>query len=46
MGLIVTELVVNALKHAFPHNGAGAIVVRYESGPTNWRLSVSDDGMG
>jgi two-component sensor histidine kinase len=46
MGLIVTELVINALKHAFPHGGDGAIVVRYESGPTNWRLSVLDDGVG
>ncbi|HEX4113584.1 MAG TPA: histidine kinase dimerization/phosphoacceptor domain -containing protein [Stellaceae bacterium] len=46
MGLIVTELVINALKHAFPRGGEGAIVVRYESGPSNWRLSVSDDGVG
>jgi chemotaxis protein methyltransferase CheR len=46
MGLIVTELVINALKHAFPRGGEGAIVVRYESGAANWRLSVSDDGAG
>jgi two-component sensor histidine kinase len=46
MGLIVTELVINALKHAFPSGAAGTIVVRYEAGPTNWRLSVSDDGVG
>ncbi|HEX4114050.1 MAG TPA: histidine kinase dimerization/phosphoacceptor domain -containing protein, partial [Stellaceae bacterium] len=46
MGLIVTELVINAFKHAFPDGGDGAIVVRYESGTTNWRLSVSDNGVG
>jgi two-component sensor histidine kinase len=45
MGLIVTELVINALKHAFP-NGEGAIVVRFESSATSWRLSVSDNGVG
>jgi len=46
MGLIVTELVINALKHAFPHGGEGAIVVRFESSTTSWRLSVSDNGVG
>jgi two-component sensor histidine kinase len=46
MGLIVTELVINALKHAFPQGASGAIVVRYESGAANWRLSVWDNGVG
>jgi len=47
LGLIVTELVINALKHAFP-NGTeqGQIIVRYEVAGTNWKLSVSDDGVG
>jgi two-component sensor histidine kinase len=46
MGLIVTELVINALKHAFPNVGQGEIIVRFESSATSWRLSVSDDGVG
>jgi two-component sensor histidine kinase len=46
LGLIVTELVINALKHAFPGKRHGTIVVGYKAvGPT-WTLSVSDDGVG
>jgi chemotaxis protein methyltransferase CheR len=47
MGLIVTELVINALKYAFPEKVAGsAIQVTYESRDEDWRLSVSDNGVG
>jgi two-component sensor histidine kinase len=46
LGLIVTELVINALKHAFPDGRNGKIVVGYGSDGTNWTLSVSDDGVG
>lgn len=46
MGLIVTELVINALKHAFPDNREGTIIVRFESSATSWRLSISDNGIG
>jgi len=46
MGLITTELVINSLKHAFPDGAKGKIVVRFESLPNAWRLSVSDDGVG
>jgi two-component sensor histidine kinase len=46
MGLITTELVINALKHAFPGGVTGAIVVRYASEAGAWRVSVSDDGTG
>src|SRR5208282_625157 len=31
LGLIVTELVINALKHAFPADRGGEILVSYES---------------
>ena len=47
LGLIVTELVMNALKHAFP--GAkpdAAIVVSYKVAGTDWKLAVSDNGVG
>jgi two-component sensor histidine kinase len=46
LGLIVTELVINALKHAFPGDRAGKINVDYRSSGTDWTLSVDDDGVG
>lgn len=46
LGLIVTELVINSLKHAFPGHRAGKIVVQYGSHGPNWTLSVRDNGIG
>jgi two-component system, sensor histidine kinase PdtaS len=46
LGLIVTELVINALKHAFPNDASGKIKVDYSSRGPNWTLSVSDTGVG
>jgi two-component sensor histidine kinase/PAS domain-containing protein len=47
LGLIVTELVMNALKHAYPDEKTkGQITVAYDLAGTNWKLSVSDDGIG
>ncbi len=46
LGLIVTELVINALKHAFPGERGGRILVDYQSHGPDWTLSVSDDGVG
>ncbi|MEO5951593.1 MAG: histidine kinase dimerization/phosphoacceptor domain -containing protein [Chloroflexia bacterium] len=46
LGLIVTELVINALKHAFPNDRKGKIAVDYHSRGPNWTLSVNDDGVG
>ena len=47
MGLIVTELVINALKYAFPQDKAGSLVmVTYESRGEDWKLIVSDNGVG
>jgi two-component sensor histidine kinase len=46
LGLIVTELVINALKHAFPGQRAGTIAVRYSARGSDWTLSVGDDGVG
>lgn len=45
LGLITTELVMNALKHAFP-SGEGQITVTYESDAERWKLSIGDDGVG
>lgn len=46
LGLIVTELVINALKHAFPHHRKGTIKVDYHSQEQAWTLSVRDTGIG
>lgn len=46
LGLIVTELVINALKHGFPDGAGGEIVVAYEQDGDQWTLSVSDNGLG
>ena len=47
LGLIATELVMNALKHAFPTNKIdGRIIIAYDVDGTNWKLSVADNGIG
>jgi two-component sensor histidine kinase len=46
LGLIVTELVINALKHAFPEERPGKILVNYRSNAADWTLSVGDNGVG
>ena len=44
LGLLVTELVTNAVKHAFP-DGRGSIAVALEADEPGWlTLAVSDDG--
>ena len=47
MGLIVTELVINAIKHAFSDGAAGGkITVSFAAEDESWLLSVSDNGAG
>lgn len=46
LGLIVTELVINALKHAFPDGRVGKITVDYNFHGPNWILCVRDNGVG
>ena len=46
LGLIITELVINALKHAFPERRHGKITIDYRSDGPDWTLSVRDDGVG
>jgi two-component sensor histidine kinase len=47
IGLIVTELVMNALKHAFPGERKNAtVVVSYRVADSDWKLMVSDNGDG
>ena len=45
-GLIINELVANALKHAFPGDRRGEICVRMKLEQDRYRLSVEDDGIG
>ncbi len=53
-GLLLTELISNALKHGFPDGGSGAIRIvlqpvvapRTGSEIDQWRLRVSDTGVG
>ena len=46
LGLIVTELVINALKYAFGEGVPGHITVSYATDIKGWTLSVADDGQG
>jgi two-component system, sensor histidine kinase PdtaS len=47
LGLIVTELVINSLKHAFPgRTREGSIKVDYSSNGDAWTLIIADDGVG
>jgi two-component sensor histidine kinase len=46
IGLIVTELVINSLKHGFPNARSGYIAVDFARDEAGWRLAVSDDGVG
>ncbi len=47
IGLIVTELVINALKYAFPDNRQdGEVIVSYNVAGADWKLTVSDNGAG
>ncbi|KKW23814.1 MAG: Sensory transduction regulatory protein [Candidatus Kaiserbacteria bacterium GW2011_GWC2_52_8b] len=45
-GLLTTELVINALKHAFIDGRTGTVTVSYEARGSDWTLSVGDNGVG
>lgn len=46
LGIIVNELVTNALKYAFPGDRAGVITVSFQEVEGGWQLSVTDNGVG
>ena len=46
LGLLVTELVGNAMKHAFPDGAAGKVTVTLEHRDGTATLTVADDGVG
>jgi two-component sensor histidine kinase len=45
VGLIVNELVINALKYAFPDENSGTVRVKLERG-SSYTLTVEDNGIG
>lgn len=45
-GLIVNELITNAVKHAFPHGNGGTIRVSMKSVGDRIELVIADDGVG
>ena len=46
VGLLVNELVTNALKHAFPDGRSGVVSVRYGKQAAGTVLEVADNGVG
>ena len=47
VGLIVTELIMNAIKYAFPQAHTSArIRVTFEMDKSDWNLTVADNGVG
>jgi two-component system, sensor histidine kinase PdtaS len=46
LGLVVNELITNAIKHAFPAQRRGTIRARLERREGSLLLEVSDDGVG
>jgi two-component sensor histidine kinase len=46
LGLIINELITNAIKHAFSEQRAGRIRVEFEVDDEQFYLSVEDDGDG
>jgi two-component sensor histidine kinase len=45
-GLVVNELLTNALKHAFAGGGPGTIILRCTREAPGYRVIVADDGVG
>nr|WP_282730546.1 histidine kinase dimerization/phosphoacceptor domain -containing protein [Methanobacterium alcaliphilum] len=46
VGLVINELVTNAIKHAFPDNRKGKIYIEFKKDPECYQLIVKDDGVG
>jgi len=46
LGLIINELITNALKHAFPDNKKGTLLVSLQRKGKNFELIVQDNGVG
>ncbi|HPM83900.1 MAG TPA: histidine kinase dimerization/phosphoacceptor domain -containing protein [Candidatus Anammoximicrobium sp.] len=45
-GMIVNELVSNALEHAFPEGRSGTVRIAFRGDEAGYHLTVADDGVG
>ncbi len=45
-GLLINELIANALKHAFPDGKTGTVLVAMRCTPGGYQLVIQDDGVG
>jgi len=45
-GLIINEIISNALKHAFPDKQSGEVKIEFESVNNGYILTISDNGIG
>ena len=45
-GLVINELLTNALKHAFVGRGSGTVTLKSLVDDTGCRITISDDGIG
>ena len=45
-GLIISELISNSLKYAFPDNRSGEIFISFDSDEWEFELVIGDDGVG
>jgi PAS domain S-box-containing protein len=46
LGLILTELLTNILKYAFPNGGSGTVLISMERSGQNHVLTIKDNGVG
>jgi two-component sensor histidine kinase len=46
LGLIINELVCNSIKHAFPEESGGRIVISVEKQEFDYQLFYGDNGVG
>lgn len=45
-GLIINEIISNALKHAFPNKQSGEVKIKFETVDNEYILTISDNGIG
>jgi two-component sensor histidine kinase len=46
MGLVVSEALANAIKHAFPDGRQGVITIIASASEKEWKVIVADNGVG